>query len=232
MGQVSVWILSMTRSPFRAGVAHLPWYLWRDYLTELTTTAEAEENLEDLISDILGQDFIKQWPISTDGTDILSNRELHYCPRLDFAVGPFNIHRQVDKDRRRIMRAFRQNRRIISALEELDRSVIVSEEDLNDSIPREKRDNPRCFMAIEIERSTGTKHRMGSIINAGALGKVGLVIGIGEDAYNSLIRIRKYISLLRSVGKISYEPKNVLILKYEETINVLSEFRRRNRARQ
>lgn len=201
-------------------------------MTNLTTTAEAEANLEDLIDDIFGQDYIKQWPISTDGTDILSNQELHYCPRLDFAVGPFNIHLQVDEDCGKIMSAFRHYRRTISALEGLDRPVIVSEEDLYDSIPWEERDNPRCFMAIEIERSTGTKHRMGSIINAGALAKVGIVIEIGDSAYNSLIRIRKYLYLLRSVGKIRYEPKNVLILKYEDTIDALSQFRRRNRARQ
>jgi hypothetical protein len=187
-------------------------------LTDLITTSEAEHNLEELIIDVFGEDIERQWLISTEGNDSLSNQELHYCPRLDFAIGPFNINRSVYQDSRRILSKYQDNLNFIQSLERLDRPVKVHDDD-----------NPRCFVAIEIERSTGTKHRMGSIINAGAIGKIGIVIGIGESAYKSLIRIRKYLELLKGVGKIQYEPKNVLILQYEEIIDVLEMFRRRNR---
>lgn len=59
--------------------------------------------------------------------------------------------------------------------------------------------NPRCFVAIELERSTGPKHRMGSIINAGAVGKIGIVIGLGDSAYRSLKRIDEHYCLSRLV---------------------------------
>lgn len=82
-------------------------------------------------------------------------------------------------------------------------------------------DNPRCFLTIEVENTTSVKHKLGSIINASALGKIGIVVGYSEGAYKTLTRIRKYLDLLKSVGKISYSSDNVIIIKRRDFISEL-----------
>ena len=184
-------------------------------MNTVITTEEAEQKLDGLLRSVFNHEIISQWPISRGGIDSLSDRDIHYCPRLDFAIGPFNIDLNVDQNKTNILNTYRQNRELIGHLENFDRTLIVRDYD-----------NPRCFIAIEIERSTGTKHRMGSIINAGALGKVGIVVGLGNSAYNSLIRIREYLKILKGLGKTKYEPKNVLILRYTDFVGTLEHYQR------
>jgi hypothetical protein len=85
--------------------------------------------------------------------------------------------------------------------------------------------NPRCFLAIEIERETSEKHVLGGIINASALGKVGIIV-TKDEKYQSAMRIRRYLRFLVAVGK-GGEPedvtlgKNTILLPRTEFLEVL-----------
>lgn len=82
-------------------------------------------------------------------------------------------------------------------------------------------ENPRCFLAIEIEHKTSRKHRLGSIVNASAIGKIGIIAASNLTVFNSLIKIRKYLEYINSVGKLKYNPRNVMILLAEDLLEAL-----------
>lgn len=178
-------------------------------MPDIITTAEAKSRLEPLLR-IFSNQVKAEWQIVRDATDVLSERDLHYCPCLDYAIGPFNIDGYVDNNKIRIQEEYRNNQHIFERLQSIDRRIIQN-------------DNPRCLVAIELERSTGPKHRMGSIINASAMGKVGVVIGLGPSAHRSLIRIREFLGILKGIGKIDYSPDNVIITEFSQIEQVLSE---------
>jgi hypothetical protein len=81
--------------------------------------------------------------------------------------------------------------------------------------------NPRCFIAIEIENSGSRKHRIGSIVNAFAMGKVGILLARDEKNLTILRSAKDYLDFIHQVGKTQYSPKNILILLYEEFLNHL-----------
>lgn len=79
--------------------------------------------------------------------------------------------------------------------------------------------NARCFIAIEIENSTTTrKHQMGSLINAAALGRVGIFIAMEDSVLKSAIRMREYFKLLKQYGKPSFAMDNVIVLTKDQII--------------
>ena len=116
---------------------------------------DIESRLEQTLSDVFGQEVRKQWNVTKDTGDDL-RRGLHYSPRLDLAVGPFNTDRKIADNNAAIEEVFEDNEALLMLL--------------NPSIKTNR--NPRCFLAIEIENRTGTKHRLGSIIYAAALGMI------------------------------------------------------------
>lgn len=81
--------------------------------------------------------------------------------------------------------------------------------------------NPRAFVVVEDEINSPTrKHRLGSIINASLLGKVGIVSG-GPVTYTSLCRIRNFLGW---VGKRKgmYVGTNVIVIEKRKSISVLA----------
>lgn len=72
--------------------------------------------------------------------------------------------------------------------------------------------NARCFIAIEIENENSRKHLMGSIVNAGALGRIGLLVAWSDEALTVATRMREYFDFLQSVGKRTFNMDNVLVL--------------------
>lgn len=86
----------------------------------------------------------------------------------------------------------------------------------------EGNENARCFIAIEIESKSPTrKHKMGSIINAAALGRIGIVVGLGEYTVKVLIRILGYLKFLASVDKPTFRANNTFIVSKEQILGIL-----------
>jgi hypothetical protein len=82
--------------------------------------------------------------------------------------------------------------------------------------------NPRCFLAIEIENTGTRKSRLGSIINASAIGKIGIVVAWNNEVLRELEKIEDYLRFLREVGKIPEAFRNVMFIRKDQFRHVLN----------
>lgn len=82
--------------------------------------------------------------------------------------------------------------------------------------------NARCFLAIEIENKVSRKHLMGGIMNAVALGHLGLAVGWTADKVRAMFRARAYLHFLEAVDKPTLLVRNLLILSREQADQVFS----------
>lgn len=87
--------------------------------------------------------------------------------------------------------------------------------------------NARCFIAVEIEASgTSRKHKLGSILNAIALGRVGLLIGLDPESLDQLLRAVRYLYFINTVkSRIHIDFRNGLFLlgtQFTEILNNLT----------
>jgi len=94
------------------------------------------------------ENVIQEWDVAKNSQDAYT-REL-YCPRVDFAVGPFNIDANIDYNNMLIERAYQKYRRLLELLK--------SRSDSEDKT-LEPNENPRCFLVIEVEDKSSRKHR-------------------------------------------------------------------------
>ena len=162
---------------------------------------------------------IPEWNVGKDSRDDLG-RKL-YCPRIDIAVGPFNIDGNWVRNREMIDNTYLRYENFICKLNSASDEKI-STEHLNR--------NPRCFLAIEIENTGSRKHRLGSIVNVAAIGKVGIIVTFTNESNNSFRKIRKYLQFVKTVEKIEEDiSKNVIIISKNDFSNVLEECVRRPR---
>ncbi len=161
---------------------------------------------------IFGHDnVIREWSVAKNSQDAFTRD--FYCPRVDYAVGPFNIDAMIDDNNRRINDTYQDHRELLRRLEHA--SNRVNEIEMTNP-------NPRCFLAIELENMRDPKHELGSLINASAIGKIGIVITENDVAFNSFVRIKKYLDYLLDVKKTRFAPKNILILRKQDFIDVLA----------
>lgn len=162
---------------------------------------------------IYGTDNVKkEWDVAKGSLDDLT-RNL-YCPRIDIAVGPFNISRRILEDYEKISHAYEENRDFVQSLN--SRSIIRIREE------NELNRNPRCLLAIEIENTGSRKTRVGSIINASAIGKIGVIVAWTPEVLNELERVEDYLRFLRTVGKIPQAFKNILIVGKTDFSEILN----------
>jgi hypothetical protein len=139
-----------------------------------------------------GSDLVRsEFGISTGATDVFADKK-RYLPRLDIAVGPFNVTRERHKNARSIFD---------SASHPFVKTII-------DIAARQSAGhfcgnaNPRCLLAIEIEFSGSSKLIMGDFMNASMMGLVGLVIGPSNADYMQKIHeVSQYVRTLRSLEK-------------------------------
>jgi hypothetical protein len=80
--------------------------------------------------------------------------------------------------------------------------------------------NPRCFIAIEVERSGSKKHMLGDIVNASALGFIGLIVAWDKDVLRHFLRILRYQVFLESVGKGKFKRTNVLVVTRDQMARI------------
>jgi len=151
-----------------------------------------------------------EWSISKDATDRF--RRTKYSPRLDIAVGPFNItDEDASKDAEKIRHAGRLP--LVKALEEIGRSQNPGFK-LNCA-------NPRCLLAIEIELNKGSKYMLGDLTNASMMGLIGLVIG-SKKTVRWLEQVGQYVRRVVDVKKAPRDfLSNVVCLERSELMKLL-----------
>lgn len=137
------------------------------------------------------EDVCREWSIRDRATDTFRDIDT-YAPRLDIAVGPFNVTWNSRLDHARIIRDV--DHPIVGRLLEAMRIQ-------NDGIVFDN-PNPRCLIGIEIEKTTSTKHILGAITNASMLGRLGVIV-TSETYLEKVQRIHTYVRKLREVGKAS-----------------------------
>lgn len=140
---------------------------------------------------LFGSELIKsEWSVRTDATDKVFDRTT-YAPRLDIAVGPFNVTREQKEDDLASIGRYGDHPFIRWLRTEVERQNHGG---------FYFNPNPRCLLAIELEYTTSSKHILGGITNASLLGAIGIIVG--PAAYIAKIRrIAQYAARLRQVEK-------------------------------
>lgn len=120
-----------------------------------------------------------EWSVVKDATDALAADLKVYAPRVDIAIGPFNVAQGRD--------------------ERIDVTLLPPRfRNLFDGL--EPNRNPRCLLAIEVVYSGSSKHVMGDMLNASALGLFGLVVGT-DKMMPKVHRIGQYVERISKLEK-------------------------------
>lgn len=206
------------------------------------------EICEELVRIFGSSNVDAEWDVCTGTTDDMRGSEgkrERYCPVVDYVVGPFNTAREHNKNleiNELYDDLIQRHGVLIDNLFTMDREL---EETTAIEISRDERKcldllnverettlthniNPRCFLAIEIEKETGRKHVLGGLVHASALGKIGIII-TPEEKYRSTMKIRRYLRFLvavRKTGKPSQVTlgKNTILLPREKFLQALREY--------
>ncbi len=169
---------------------------------------------QDVISNVLKQrlregEVKKEWCIGAGASDIFSYKHI-YRPRVDIAVGPFNIH---IADNHLINMGFIKNTPLLIKLfqakgRELDVSLLNK--------------NPRCLLAIELLFSGSSKHMLGDFANASMMGLAGVIV-TSKRNYKKVARLAKYLEYVQQLGKAPVGLfSNVLVFEADEFLEVIS----------
>jgi hypothetical protein len=131
-----------------------------------------------------------EWRAVSGAKDALSPDAARYAPRVDIAVGPFNLTPGPQ-----------------SAIDLL----LIPERIRGLFAGRPGNPNPRCLLAIEVIFSGTSKHVMGDILNAAALGLFGFVVGSDREI-DKVKRNFAYLDTVTQLGKLPPLFRNVLAL--------------------
>jgi hypothetical protein len=137
-------------------------------------------------------DVRHEWSVVKDASDAFAPDLRRYAPRVDAAVGPFSTSRG-------------KNPGIREALENVPSQLRARFDD------RPSNPNPRCLLAIEVIYSGSSKHVLGDILNAGALGLYGLVVG-QDTQMPKIRRIHRYLEMLGELENPPWLFRNVDVL--------------------
>lgn len=135
-----------------------------------------------------------EWSVVKEASDALAADIRRYAPRVDIAVGPFNTTPGPDLNIREELIP-RQLRPLFA--------------------DRPSNSNPRCLLAIEVIYSGSSKHILGDMLNAGALGLYGLVVG-KDTLMPKIQRISLYLEVLAQLEKLPALFRNVVALSTVE----------------
>lgn len=133
-----------------------------------------------------------------------------YSPAIDIAVGPFATEH-------------RYGLRYAELLEEtrpfIERLIAAHNDNVEDQEERASfnaianfNENARCFIGIEIENSGSKKHCIGDLVNASALGRVGILVAWSDRVLRTFLRQRVYLKYLADAGKNTFKTDNALVL--------------------
>lgn len=151
------------------------------------------------IQELLGRHYsevVVEWPIHRNATDSMTHLPSQYYPRTDVAVGPFSTTVGHNENLRENL----INAKLLAKLRVLSH----------------KNPNPRCLLAIEVVFSGSSKHILGDMLNASAIGLYGIVIG-SPDMMPKIKRNMEYLKKLAELDKLNPLPfQNVLLVSTEE----------------
>ena len=180
-------------------------------------TIEFENQALTSLQELFGSENVERpWDVAKNSRDDFT-REL-YCPEIDLAVGPFNVNRDGDGGVA-IKQTFLRSRALIEKLLSVSHNPVGNfEEFLGKANP-----NPRCFMAVEVEKSGTRKHMLGDMVNASIIGMIGIVIPLKEGILRGFKGIKKYLEFATRVEKSKYSFDNVLIVGGNDFLDALEQ---------
>jgi hypothetical protein len=160
-----------------------------------------------------------------------------YGLKPDIAVGPFSATG---------LPCFKQYDDMINNTDKLIKSwidafqrhwsshIVPSESVINEISPRQPSDfhtsyfarNEKCFIAIEVDDSKkkNTKRLLGSLINAGVLGRIGILAAQNDIALYNAIRFREYLEYFYRERHIPINMGNVIVMMAEELKDSLEKY--------
>jgi len=137
-----------------------------------------------------------------------------YWPVVDIAVGPFAMRERLGHLYTELML---HTRALIERLIEFhNRNVEELGERMDFETLLEFNENARCLFCIEIEESGSRKHCLGNLVNASALGRIGLLVARNRRTLNIFVRERAYLKFLEDVGKNTFKTANALVVTEEQ----------------
>lgn len=182
-------------------------------LSSLSYHRIVKEKLEKAFLDVLHRHIDKSiLELDENNPLIRDERQMKmeplYSPTCDVAVGPFSFKEGSLNDVYGNLARIGEIERFVRGLQEMSLGSGYNEVllDLNN--------NPRCFIAIEVENTTAqdVKHLLGSIINCSLLGKIGITI-IFDEYLDYGERLLEYLAFVKRVKKASKDLfRNVLVV--------------------
>ncbi len=137
-----------------------------------------------------------------------------YWPVVDIAVGPFATRERLGH---RYTQLVLDSRALIERLIEFHNGNV---EELGERMDfgtlLEFNENARCLFCIEIEESGSRKHCLGNLVNASALGRVGLLVARNKRTLDIFVRERAYLKFLEGVQKNTFKTANALVVSEEQ----------------
>lgn len=184
--------------------------------------AELRSRLEDRFLEVLEQN------IPTDILEIGDNKPLIkdekqmkmaplYSPACDVAIGPFSFTEGNLNELYDSLAGLDEVRRFIEELQEHSIG-----DGFNDHL-LDLNQNPRCFMAIEVENTTAKdiKHFLGSTTNCSMLAKIGVVV-VFDDYLDAATRLIGYLAFVKRVKKANKELfRNVFVISKSQMDRIL-----------
>lgn len=159
------------------------------------------------------QEVAVQWyPFRGDG-------RRQYCPIVDVAVGPFATERRYEARYAQLLEGTRAFVELL--IEKHNRNVEDSEKTSFEAIAYFN-ENARCLFCIEVEETGTRKHCLGDLVNASALGRIGLLVARSQKVLRIFVRQRVYLRFLADVGKNTFKTNNALVLTEQQLDDCLA----------
>jgi hypothetical protein len=131
-----------------------------------------------------------------------------YSPTCDVAVGPFSFREGSINEVYHSLANLDEVKSFIANLQENSLGTGYNEVLLDLNL------NPRCFIAIEVEKATAhdIKHLLGSVINCSLMAKIGIVV-VFDDYLEYAGRLLQYLAFVKRVKKASKDLfRNVFVI--------------------
>ena len=186
---------------------------------------DTQSIIVNLLRCILGRyntdEIKKEWDVtkcSRDGFRRGGSEGGIYAPRIDIAIGPFNIDFNSDNLYKMKCEYKKYDKLFLRGV--ISKGSVLSDED--EIVCNQ---NPRCTVAIEIANHSEIKRIISDIFNASVIGKIGIFVHDNDKKSETAShRLLNYFKLLQYNRKVDDKIlKNVVFIKSEDMISTLKE---------
>jgi hypothetical protein len=190
-------------------------------LNRLSAERHYQERVKERLEAIYpGEEVAAQW------YPFIGEERNMYWPVVDIAVGPFA---KFEKRGPRYTAMMNQTRLFIQSLIEVhNQNVQALDGQANFHMLVHFNENARCLFCIEVEQSGSKKHCLGNLVNASALGRIGLLVAMRDSVLRTFVRQRAYLKFLADVEKNTFKTANALILTAAQFDECLARGNRRD----